>query len=300
VAAGAFCLFLIEPWSPNPLPPLAAAPRSGPFVWSFQSLLLGGYCTLTAFAGSAPSTAGTIHAAVAGVAILALWLPSHEPSHFSDAPALDLLVSLARLIGIPYLLLASASPLLQYWHAALGAGRSAYRLYAWSNLACIAALLFYPLVIEPWFGLRAAFTACVWPPPLRPEPALPPGACATKRTCRRPPNHHRPARQEHHYGAGSFSAWPPSSPSPTTSAARWPFRSFGRCRCCSTLVRHRLCPRLCPENTRCWHGGISLLCSAIWYSPTTFFTPACCCWPVNSALLYCHLTLAAAGRRRGS
>lgn len=162
VAAGAFCLFLIQPLIAKLLLP---AFGGGAEVWAvclvfFQSLLLGGYLYADRLCRKRTlSQQGRIHAAVAGLAVLALWLPSPEPSHAADSPTIDLLFSLARLIGIPYLLLASASPLLQYWHAALGAGRSAYRLYAWSNLACIVALLAYPLAIEPWFGLRATLTA---------------------------------------------------------------------------------------------------------------------------------------------
>lgn len=163
VAAGAFCLFLIQPLIAKLLLPSFGG---GAEVWAvclvfFQTLLLGGYLYADVLSRRLPlHSQGRIHAALAAAAIAALWLPAAEPSHSAGSPSIDLLFSLALLIGLPYLLLASASPLLQYWHAALGAGRAAYRLYSWSNLACIVALLAYPLLIEPWFSLR--FTLIAW------------------------------------------------------------------------------------------------------------------------------------------
>jgi SAM-dependent methyltransferase len=49
----------------------------------------------------------------------------------------------------PFFLLAATSPLLQAWYARSVAGRSPYRLYAWSNVGSLAALLTYPVAIEP-------------------------------------------------------------------------------------------------------------------------------------------------------
>ncbi|MBE0656689.1 MAG: fused MFS/spermidine synthase [Bryobacteraceae bacterium] len=162
VAAGAFCLFLIQPLIAKLLLPSFGG---GAEVWAvclvfFQTLLLGGYLYADVLSRRLPlHSQGRVHVALAAIVIFALWLPAPDPSHAAGSPAIDLLLSLSRLIGLPYLMLASASPLLQYWHAALGAGRAAYRLYSWSNLACIAALLAYPLLIEPWFSLRHTLTA---------------------------------------------------------------------------------------------------------------------------------------------
>lgn len=162
VAAGACCLFVIQPLIAKLLLPSYGG---GAEVWAvclvfFQTLLLGGYLYADVLSRKLPlHLQGRIHAGFAAIVIAALWIPAPEPSHTAGSPSVDLLLSLARLIGLPYLLLASASPLLQYWHAALGAGRAAYRLYSWSNLACIGALLAYPLLIEPWFGLRLTLDA---------------------------------------------------------------------------------------------------------------------------------------------
>jgi len=59
-------------------------------------------------------------------------------------------VLLTVSVGLPYFVLASTSPLLQSWY---GRSRSGvYRLYAVSNLGSMAALLGYPLWIEPRWG----------------------------------------------------------------------------------------------------------------------------------------------------
>lgn len=305
VAAGAFCLFLIQPLVAKLLLP---AFGGGAEVWAvclvfFQSLLLAGYLYADALSRRLTlPVQGRIHSAVAALAIAALWLPSPEPSHAAGAPTLDLLFSLARLIGIPYLLLASASPLLQYWHAALGAGRSAYRLYAWSNLACIAALLAYPLLIEPWFSLRHTLTAwrvattvcavlfalLAWRLHDRPEPA--PSEDASL-----PP----PARSEIY---------------------RWLWFSFLGSALLLTVTNH-LCRQVAPfpflwsaplliylltfviAFARDLHpdisflsglAGIALLCAGIWYSPHDLFHPGA---PMLGAglfflCLFCHSTLA--------
>jgi hypothetical protein len=57
-------------------------------------------------------------------------------------------------IGLPFLLLASTSPLLQAWLARLERGRIPYRLFALSNLASLLALALYPTIVEPHLTLR--------------------------------------------------------------------------------------------------------------------------------------------------
>ena len=57
-------------------------------------------------------------------------------------------------VGLPYLLLASTSPLLQAWFVRAQPGADPYRLFAVSNFASLLALVGYPLVVEPFFGNR--------------------------------------------------------------------------------------------------------------------------------------------------
>ena len=60
-------------------------------------------------------------------------------------------------IGLPFLAVAANAPLLQAWFARTGhpQGHDPYFLYAASNLGSLIALLGYPFVLEPAFGLRA-------------------------------------------------------------------------------------------------------------------------------------------------
>lgn len=88
-----------------------------------------------------------------GVAALPLLPTALERAPAGLPPALQVLVTLATAIGLPFLWLAAASPLLQAWFAAAGAGAGAYRLYAVSNGASLAALIAYPFVIEPRWAL---------------------------------------------------------------------------------------------------------------------------------------------------
>jgi hypothetical protein len=54
---------------------------------------------------------------------------------------------LGSAIGLPFILLAGTSPLVQHWYG-LGS-KQPYRLYALSNLGSLLALLVYPFLVEP-------------------------------------------------------------------------------------------------------------------------------------------------------
>jgi hypothetical protein len=72
----------------------------------------------------------------------------------SQRPTLSILTMLAASVGLPYLMLAATAPLVQVWFARANPGRSPYRLYAISNFGSLAALLSYPLAVEPNVGLQ--------------------------------------------------------------------------------------------------------------------------------------------------
>ena len=63
----------------------------------------------------------------------------------------------AVAIGLPFFAVAANAPLLQAWFARTGHphGADPYFLYAASNLGSLMALLSYPFVLEPTFGLQA-------------------------------------------------------------------------------------------------------------------------------------------------
>lgn len=169
----AFLLFSIEPLMAKRILPWFGGSSA---VWAtclvfYQTALLVGYfyaLLLTRWA--APRVQSYVHIALlAGSLVLSPVSPSQswKPQDPSD-PAWLILALLTINIGLPFIVLAATSPLLQAWLARAG-HQSPYRLFALSNLASLAALLAYPLVIEPslsttaqitvWRGLYAVFVA---------------------------------------------------------------------------------------------------------------------------------------------
>ena len=72
------------------------------------------------------------------------WKPDADGS-----PVRQIVLLLTGAVGLPFILLASTSPLLQRWYAEAAPGRSPYRLYALSNLGSLVGLLSYPFLLEP-------------------------------------------------------------------------------------------------------------------------------------------------------
>src|SRR3954469_5439746 len=159
--ASALLLFAVQPmFTKMVLPMLGGAPA----VWSvamvfFQAALLIGY----AYAHLLARTLRVGHGALVHLGVLAaaaLTLPIGIAHGFAVPPSTGVglwLVGLfAASIGLPFVALAASAPLLQSWFAASGhpQARNPYVLYAASNLGSFAALLAYPLVIEPLLPLR--------------------------------------------------------------------------------------------------------------------------------------------------
>lgn len=79
----------------------------------------------------------------------------HNISSESPLP-LQVFSLLTFSLGLPYLVLASTSPLLQYWFSLNHRNRPSnpYILYGSSNLGSLLGLLTYPFIIEPYFNLE--------------------------------------------------------------------------------------------------------------------------------------------------
>jgi spermidine synthase len=136
-----------------------------PSVWStslvmFQVLLLAGYAYAHAIAALPRRAQGLRHAAIMAVVLTLLaWRAVAWPSPVTPggawkpdpdgSPVRQILLLLTGAIGLPFVLLASTSPLLQRWYADRYPGRSPYRLYALSNAGSLTGLLTYPWLIEP-------------------------------------------------------------------------------------------------------------------------------------------------------
>jgi SAM-dependent methyltransferase len=155
IFASAFLLFLVQPIIAKQILPWFGGSAA---VWTtclvfFQAALLAGYAYSDGVVRRLSLGRQTLlHALllVASLAVLpivpaALWKPAGN-----ENPAALILGLLAVTIGLPYFLLSTTSPLLQAWFAHRFPARNAYRLFALSNLASLAALLAYPFAIEPF------------------------------------------------------------------------------------------------------------------------------------------------------
>ncbi len=158
----ALLLFSVQPmFAKMVLPVLGGSPS----VWAvamvfFQAALLAGYCYAhILISRTQPWVGGLIHLGLTATALLAL--PIAVPSSFGEPPpgdpALWQLGLFAVGVGLPFLAVSANAPLLQAWFAASGHvhARDPYFLYGASNLGSLIALLAYPLVLEPAFGLAA-------------------------------------------------------------------------------------------------------------------------------------------------
>jgi hypothetical protein len=158
----ALLLFAIQPlFAKMVLPVLGGSPS----VWAvavffFQLALLVGYCYAHLLIAKAPPRAtGYIHLCVCLVALVCL--PIGLPSGWSEPPPGQPYFWQIGLftvaIGLPFLAVAANAPLLQAWFARTGHphANDPYFLYAASNLGSLIALLAYPFVLEPAFGLKA-------------------------------------------------------------------------------------------------------------------------------------------------
>jgi SAM-dependent methyltransferase len=164
-------LFVIQPAAGRAvLPALGGAAAT----WTtcmlfFQAMLLVGYAWAHLVVSRLPRRGQfAAHFALLGAGA---WLlpPRLGGPALADAatqahPAAALLLHLTQVLGLPVIALAATSPLLQRWYA--GANRpgaeNPYFLYAASNAGSLAALLAYPLFIEPWLGLEAQRRAWSW------------------------------------------------------------------------------------------------------------------------------------------
>ncbi len=155
----AFLLFLVQPMLAKQMLPVFGGASS---VWIaclvfFQLWLLAGYAYADWLTKLTSRRQAWVHTALLAAAALSL-LGHASPMRSSGSfPSLTIFLSLLRSVGLPYLALASTSPLLQSWWVRRNGSRVPYGLFALSNLASLLALLLYPWRIEPRFNLTAQF-----------------------------------------------------------------------------------------------------------------------------------------------
>ncbi len=160
VFLASFLLFLMEPMVAKQLVPVFGGSAA---VWVtclvfFQTALLAGYAYASWLVRADRPWVRGLHAGLllAGVVAALVWARGHIGSvgWVGGSPVLRIFAVLTGSIGLPFLLLASTSPLLQAWYARATGEGVPYRLFALSNLASLLALGLYPSLIEPYVTLR--------------------------------------------------------------------------------------------------------------------------------------------------
>lgn len=156
----AFLLFLVQPLIAQVILPWFGGAAA---VWAtclmfFQLALLAGY--LYAHASIRylkPRAQAAVHLCVLGVSLYALMTaPAMHPRPAADLhPIREIVALLTAMVGLPYFVLSTTSPLAQAWYAGRNPERPPYRLYALSNAGSFLALLAYPAVIEPVLHVSA-------------------------------------------------------------------------------------------------------------------------------------------------
>jgi hypothetical protein len=156
-------LFSIQPMIAKMLLPLLGGT---PAVWNtcmlfFQAVLLCGYAYALLVSRWPLKRQLVAQLALLILAFVSLpigisagWANSVPPS---DNPSLWVLICLAASVGLPFFIISSNSPLLQKWFSQTPSesARDPYFLYSASNAGSLLALLAYPVLMEPFFTLRA-------------------------------------------------------------------------------------------------------------------------------------------------
>ncbi len=160
IFTSAFLLFLVQPMiSKLLLPHLGGSPA----VWNtamvfFQSFVLLGYL-YTHFSGKYLGTKRQVWLHIILLLVSLIWLPIALETNLSfsssEYPISWIIVSLLLSLGLPFFLLATNAPLIQHWIANSNhpSAKNPYFLYSASNVGSLLALLSYPFIIEPVFGL---------------------------------------------------------------------------------------------------------------------------------------------------
>ncbi len=168
VGLGAFLLFQVQLVLGKQLLPWFGGTSA---VWTtcllfFQAALLAGYAWAHLVVGRLSARRQRdAHLALVGLALaLVAWRAFAWPSPITpgewarpaspEAPIRAILGLLGSTVGLPFVVLAATSPLLQAWFARLKPGASPFWLFALSNAGSLAGLVSYPLLVEPLASVR--------------------------------------------------------------------------------------------------------------------------------------------------
>lgn len=158
IMLSAFLLFSIQPlFGKIMLPQFGGTPS----VWNtalvfYQGLLFCGYLyafVITRYISDIKIQFFIHLSLLAGIAFLAPFETPNDvtPSSLSGDFGVALIEQLAYMapnMALPYFILSSSAPLLQFWYTRVNGGTCPYYLYSYSNAGSLGALIAYPFVIE--------------------------------------------------------------------------------------------------------------------------------------------------------
>ncbi|MES2207155.1 MAG: hypothetical protein V4525_10230 [Pseudomonadota bacterium] len=166
---GAFLLFIIQPLFTQHILPWFGG---GASVWVtctvfFQTLLLLGY-GYSDYIGSRKKQAKIFHSIILiAIFFYTLFFPIAPNNQLLNQiqhqhPILNIFEALLKTFALPFFILSTTSSLIQAWanHFLKKPSDSTHRLYSLSNAASLLALLCYPFIFEPYFGL--SYRTLLW------------------------------------------------------------------------------------------------------------------------------------------
>lgn len=154
----AFLLFIIQPLLAKTLLPLFGG---SPAVWLsnlvfYQATLLLGY-GYAYFVTKLPRLTwqAIVHIGLLLCSLLLLPItPAKTLATLTWWQPLTVFAVLGTTLLVPVMILSATSPLLQYWYYQSYQSDFPYRYYALSNLGSLLGLFAFPLLLEPFFGLK--------------------------------------------------------------------------------------------------------------------------------------------------
>ncbi|MFZ9500935.1 MAG: fused MFS/spermidine synthase [Beijerinckiaceae bacterium] len=167
MALAGFLLFQVQPMLAKYILPWFGGSATTWIVCMlfFQVALLAGYAL--AYLVTLPFPVATqAKVQLALLALVLLFLPitpseSWKPGA-EDDPTWRIVALLAASVGLPYMALATTSPLLSRWLASAGAGLDPARFFAASNFGSFLGLLSYPFVFERMLSSGEQTTLWSW------------------------------------------------------------------------------------------------------------------------------------------
>ncbi len=149
-----FLLFLVQPMAGKLILPWFGGSASTWIVSMlfFQAALLAGY--IYAYGLTLPLAVSTQAKIQIGVVAASLLLLPVTPSDAwkptgSEDPTWRIIGILAASVGLPYMVLATTTPLLSRWLARVTSDLSPARFFAVANAGAFLGLLAYPFIVEP-------------------------------------------------------------------------------------------------------------------------------------------------------